>query len=220
VSSAQEQAVLAVVRLIGDQTVEVSAQHPSSTNAAVTVRIGRALLYLHDQATAGHFHKVWFDAAAQARSLPPLADRSLVRAVRGMPEPGVVANAISRPACSVAMVGADIPGTKPYLRIQLGRLAFEVRDFAAYRSCLGAFRQADQTARDVFLPPGTERVYSGAIAAARDAFHPDSHDPAPSPNRRARGRRVPQLTPRSAPVTPAASRTAAPRVGEAAAHHP
>ena len=51
----QEQVVLAVARLIGDPDVEVTAQHASSTSAAVTVRIGRALLYLNDQATAGHF---------------------------------------------------------------------------------------------------------------------------------------------------------------------
>ena len=141
----QEQAVLAVVRLIGDQDVEVTAQHASSTSAAVTVRIGRALLYLNDQATAAHFHKVWFDAAAHARTLPPVghpAHRGLVRALRGMPEPGIVANATARPACSVAMVGGDPPDAKPFLRVQLGRVAFEIRDFAAYRSCLGAFRQA------------------------------------------------------------------------------
>jgi hypothetical protein len=208
VTRSPDQAVLAVVRLIGDQDVEVSAHHPSSTSAAVTVRVGRALLYLNDQATAGHFHKVWFDAAAQARTLPPLADRALVRAVRGMPEPGVVANAVSRPPCSVAMVGADTPGVKPFLRIQLGRLAFEVRDFSAYRSCLGAFRQAEQMSRDVFLPPGTERVYSGALAAARDAFHPDGHG-SPTPPGPSRGRRVPQTTTRSAPVTPAPRPTAA-----------
>ena len=93
--------MLAVVRLIGDQDVEVTAQHASSTSAAVTVRIGRALLYLNDQAIAGHFHKVWFDAAAHARTLPPVghAAHRLVRALRGMPEPGVVANAAARPAC-------------------------------------------------------------------------------------------------------------------------
>ena len=105
--------MLAVVRLIGDQDVEVTAQHASSTSAAVTVRIGRALLYLNDQATAAHFHKVWFDAAAHARTLPPVghpAHRGLVRALRGMPEPGVVANASARPACSVAMVGGRPTG--------------------------------------------------------------------------------------------------------------
>ena len=166
VTDRQEQAVLAVVRLIGDQDVEVTAQHASSTSAAVTVRIGRALLYLNDQATAAHFHKVWFDAAAHARTLPPVghpAHRGLVRALRGMPEPGIVANATARPACSVAMVGGDPPDAKPFLRIQLGRIAFEVRDFAAYRSCLGAFRQAHHMARDVFLPAGSARVYNGAL---------------------------------------------------------
>ena len=190
VTDRQEQAVLAVVRLIGDQDVEVTAQHASSTSAAVTVRIGRALLYLNDQATAGHFHKVWFDAAAHARTLPPVghpAHRGLVRALRGMPEPGIVANATARPPCSVAMVGGDPPDAKPFLRIQLGRVAFEIRDFAAYRSCLGAFRQAHHMARDVFLPAGSARVYNGALTAARDAFYPHTPDaPDPPASHRAR----------------------------------
>jgi hypothetical protein len=211
VTDRQEQAVLAVVRLVGDQDVEVTAQHASSTSAAVTVRIGRALLYLNDQATAAHFHKVWFDAAAHARTLPPVghaAHRGLVRALRGMPEPGIVANAAARPACSVAMVGGEPPDAKPFLRVQLGRVAFEIRDFAAYRSCLGAFRQAHHMARDVFLTPGSARVYNGALTAARDAFYPhtpDAPDPPAVPPGAARGRRVAQVTERSAPLTPAAS---------------
>jgi hypothetical protein len=80
---------------------------------------------------------VWFDAAAHARTLPPVGHpehRVLVRALRGMPEPGIVANATARPPCSIAMVGGDPPGSKPFLRVQLGRIAFEIRDFAAYRS--------------------------------------------------------------------------------------
>ena len=207
--------MLAVVRLIGDQEVEVTAQHASSTSAAVTVRIGRALLYINDQATAGHFHKVWFDAAAHARTLPPVGHpehRALVRALRGMPEPGVVANAAGRPACSIAMVGGEPPDGKPFLRVQLGRIAFEIRDFAAYRSCLGAFRQAHHMARDVFLPAGSARVYTGALTAARDASYPHTPDAPDSAANRpgtARGRRVAQVTDRSAPVTPATPRQAA-----------
>jgi hypothetical protein len=217
VTDRQEQAVLAVVRLIGDQDIEVIAQHASSTSAAITVRIGRTLLYLNDQATAAHFHKVWFDAAAHARTLPPVghpAHRSLVRPLRGMPEPGVVANATARPPCSIAMVGGDPPDAKPFLRVQLGRVAFEIRDFAAYRSCLGAFRQAHHMARDVFLPPGSARVYNGALTAARDAFYPHTPDAPEAPANlpgTARGRRVAQVTERSAPIPPAARRP--PRAG-------
>ena len=207
VTDRQEQAVLAVVRLIGDQDVQVTAQHASSTSAAVTVRIGRALLYLNDQATAGHFHKVWFDAAAHARTLPPVghpAHRGLVRALRGMPEPGIVANAAARPACSVAMVGGDPPDGKPFLRIQLGRVAFEIRDFAAYRSCLGAFRQAHHMARDVFLPcrqrTGLQRR---AHRRPRRLLPPHPRRPGPcsEPAGHDTGRRVAQVTERSAPIT-------------------
>jgi hypothetical protein len=205
VSPYREQAVLATVRLVGDQDVTVTAQHAGSVEAAVTVRVGRALLYLNDEATAAHFHKVWFDAAEHGRALPAAANRDLVRTLHGMPEPGIVANAITRPPCAMSMVASDAPGGRPFLRIQLGRIAFEVRDFAAYRSCLGAFRQAHHLARDVFLPPGTARVLSGALAAARDAFFPE---PPPPPS--GRGRRFRQVTPRSAPIAQPAPRRAAP----------
>jgi hypothetical protein len=205
VRPAPDQAVLATVRLVGDQEVTVTAQHAGTTDAAVALRVGRALLYLNDEASAAHFHKVWFDAAEHARALPVAANRDLVRALRGMPEPGIVANAIARPACSMAMVAPDSPPSRPFLRIQLGRVAFEVRDFAAYRSCLGAFRQAHHVARDVFLPPGTERVLSDALTIARDAFYPEPPTPRPS-----RVRQATQTTRRSAPITPAPTRTAAP----------
>jgi hypothetical protein len=126
-----------------------------------------------------------------------------------MPEPGIVANAAGRPPCSIAMVGGDPPDAKPFLRVQLGRVAFEIRDFAAYRSCLGAFRQAHHMARDVFLPAGRARVYNGAITTARDAFYPhtpDGQDPPANSQAMARSRRVAQVTGRSAPISPVAQR--------------
>jgi hypothetical protein len=58
----------------------------------------------------------------------------------------------------------------------------------------------------VFLPAGSARVYTGALTAARDAFYPHTPDaPDPPANRRgtAQGRRVAQVTERSAPITPA-----------------
>src|SRR4051794_16781315 len=134
-----------------------------------------------------------------------------------MPEPGIVANAAARPPCSIAMVGGDPPDAKPFLRVQLGRVAFEIRDFAAYRSCLGAFRQAHHMARDVFLPAGSARVYNGALAAARDAFYPQPAEATTDTTARtetaadvSRGRRVAQVTTRSAPISPAATRQALP----------
>lgn len=107
------------------------------------------------------------------------------------------------------MVGGDPPDTKPHLRIQLGRIAFEIRDFAAYRSCLGAFRQAYDMARDVFLPAGSARVYTGALTAARDAFYPHTPDAPSRPADRsdaAQGRRDEQVTERGAPIVPATRR--------------
>jgi hypothetical protein len=62
-------------------------------------------------------------------------------------------------------------------------------------------------ARDVFLPPGSARVYNSALTAARDAFYPhtpETPDPPAVQPGMGRGRRVVQVTERSAPVTSAA----------------
>jgi hypothetical protein len=204
VTRTHEQAVLATVRLVGTQNVAVTVQHGNTTEAVVTVRIGKALLYLHDEVTATHFHHVWHGAATHAQALPLQADRDLVRALRGMPEPGIVANAVARPQCSVVLVAENTKGRRPFLRIQLGRIAFEIRDVQAYRTCLAAFHQARALAHDMFIPPGTERVLRGAGAAARDAFYPET-PPRPADRRHTR-----LVTPRSAPIPPASPVRASP----------
>lgn len=70
------------------------------------------------------------------------------------------------------MIGEDTQGQRPYLRVQLGRVAFEVRDRGALYSCTGAFREAYHLARHVFVPPGSQRVLRGAVDIASDAFFP------------------------------------------------
>ncbi|QJY47786.1 hypothetical protein [Pseudonocardia broussonetiae] len=160
------------MRLVGVQDTDVTVQHPGTDEAAVAVRIGRTLLYLHQQTTAEHFLNVWLESHEAARALPVNADRRTIRGLRGMPEPGVVVNAIGRPASSVTIVGEGEQVHRSYLRIQLGRVAFEVRDHGAFHSCTNAFRDAYNLARYVFVPPGSERVLRGAVDVASDAFFP------------------------------------------------
>ena len=200
--------MLAVVRLIGDQDVEVTAQHASSTSTAVTVRIGRALLYLNDQATAAHFHKVWFDAAAHARTLPPVghpAHRGLVRALRGMPEPGIVANAAARPACSVAMVGGEPPdASRSFGSSSAGSPS---RSATSPPTAPAWARSARPTTwpATCSCPPaahGSTTARSPPPATPSTPTHPQRPRSAGGPAGYGRGRRVAKVDRRGAPVPP------------------
>jgi hypothetical protein len=167
----RDHAVLATVRLVGHQDGAVTVQHPGTDEAAIATRIGTALIYIHQEMTAEHFLNVWSDSRATAAALPALAERQLVRSVNGMPEPGVVANAVGRPPCSVVLIAEDGKGCGPFLRVQLARVVFEVRDQVSFTHCLALFSEARALARDVFLAPGSERIIRGAVEIARDAFY-------------------------------------------------
>lgn len=163
---------MAVVRLVGVQDYEVTVQHPGTDEAAVAVRIGKALLYLHQEQTAEHFLSIWNESEEAALSLPDRSDHDLVRPIRGMPEPAVAVNAIGRPAGSILAGVSKGVARQPYVRVQLGRIAFEVRDRRAYFSSVMAFKEARRVAAAAFLEPGTEHIVRGAAAAAADAFFP------------------------------------------------
>jgi hypothetical protein len=92
-----------VVRLVGPQTTEGTVMHPGTDDAAVTIRVGQTLLYLHQEQTAEHFLHAWAEGAEAAKALPMQADRRPVRALRGMPDPAVAAHAVGpRPTWSPA----------------------------------------------------------------------------------------------------------------------
>lgn len=165
---------MAVVRMVGVQDYEITVQHPGTEEAAVAVRIGKALVYLHQEQTAEHFLSVWNESAEAALSLPLRSDRDLVRPIRGMPEPAVAVNAIGRPAGSILAGVSKGVARQPYVRVQLGRIAFEVRDRPAHFSGLMAFREARRVASAAFLEPGAELIVRGAVAAATDAFFPQA----------------------------------------------
>jgi hypothetical protein len=132
----------------------------------------------------------------EAKLLPQLASPKWVAPVTGMREPGVVVHARGRPAASGVLVRTreELP---PHLRIQFGRVVFEVRDVRAYDTCLLTFRRVHDLARSAFgTSPGMFTVRAGALGAASDAFTP--------PATRSPSRRTPNggATPRSAPASP------------------
>lgn len=169
------QAVIAVVRMSGTQDVQVDASQPHTANAAVVVRVGKSLLYLHELATAEHFAQPWSEAAKLMRSLPMYSARDVVKPLEGMPDPAVVAHASGRPTCQINSV-AD-RGGQPYLRVQLGRLIFEVRDQHALISCVSAFRDARTLARIAFNSAGARSRAPGAVRAAAQAIGPEEPSP-------------------------------------------
>jgi hypothetical protein len=188
--------VVAVLRLVGPQDANAGVEFPGTPQAVVTARIGSSLLYLHEEQTAAHLRRVWEDAWLEAKLLPQLASPKWVAPVTGMREPGVVVHAHGRPAAAEMLVrtGEELP---PYLRIQFGRVVFEVHDVRAYDACLQTFRRAHDLARAAFgTSPGMFTVRAGALGAASDAFTPPAARSAP---RRTRNGGV---TPRSAPAAP------------------
>lgn len=52
----------------------------------------------------------------------------------------------------------QVSGRRTRLRVALGRIGFDVRDHAALRSTLVAFRRADHLAATVFPPTPDERA--------------------------------------------------------------
>ena len=170
--SRDRQAVMAVLRLVGPQDTASGVEFPGTPQAVVTTRIGSSLLYLHEEQTAAHVRRVWEDAWMEATLLPHLADARCVAPVPGMREPGVVVHARGRPAASGVLVRTS-EAMPPFLRIQFGRLVFEVRDVRAYSACLQTFRRAHDLARAAFgTSPGMFTVRNGALGAANDAFTP------------------------------------------------
>jgi hypothetical protein len=161
-----EQAVMAVARLVGPQRTEVQILHAGTDDAAVSVRIGKVLLYLHQESTAEHFQRVWEEAKDAIDALPASADQRLTRALRGMPEPAIAANAVGMPACAVTTGKTKGDPPKPYIRVQLGRIAYEVRDRDAFNTCANSFAYARKQAALAFVQPGKNLIVHGAFEAA------------------------------------------------------
>ena len=147
--------------LVGLQDTAVAAHRPDTDGAAVSVRVGGALIWMHDRATAAKFADVWRGEDSNAMRLP----REPVKVKGsdpGLREPTVMVEAAGSPTAFATLV--RMPGHPTRLRVLLGRLAFDVRDLGAYRSTTAAFHRAADVAEEVFLDGG-----SASAARARAA---------------------------------------------------
>lgn len=188
------QTVFVGVSLAGPQDTAVVAHRPGTDGAAVSVRIGAALLYLQDSGTARGFHDAWRAAARQARDLPMLGTPSTMLPTSGRAEPAVMMESSDSPAA-----WARWEPRKRRLRVTLGRLVFDVGDHEALRSTLNAFRRADELAARTFRPPLLESALEHASHTAGRLFAVPSSSRPSRP--RADGQRpVPRPSSASAPA--------------------
>lgn len=175
------QRVGVVMTLVGGQEIETSLHLPGTESAAVVARIGRALLYMNDPATVVGMAEAWTNLEyAASRVLPREFNPAIAKPVDGMPEPGVVINAWRAPRVGVSI--EHPPGQFSYLRLQVARVVFEIRDLAAYMSTTAVFRRSID-----LLPAAFPRADIPPIRGAAL-----QHVDAVFPPMRGRGRRVAQ----------------------------
>lgn len=160
---ARSQAIQVMVTLVGPQDVDVTAHRPRTDGAAIGVRVGGALVYLADAATAVAFAGTWRAGGRDARRLPVRASPDHV--ATGLPKPAVMMEATGSPPSRAHLH----PGTDRHparLWVTLGRITFEVRDQEALISTAGAFDNAARLARSAFLPTAQQRAAQRAASAA------------------------------------------------------
>lgn len=120
------QAIMAIVSLVGVQDTAVAAHRPGTDGAAVSVRIGKTLVYIGDQETAVQFRRVWETGLGQARTIPVHADPTRIMPIAGVAEPSLMLEAAGSPPAAVRLERPA--GRSSSLRVNLGRIAFDVRE--------------------------------------------------------------------------------------------
>lgn len=131
----------------------------------------------------------WIDMSDDARGLVREIGPAAVAAMPGMREPGVVVHATASPPCSGITVHDR--GQCPYLRLQIGRVVFNVRDLGAYASTVGVFRQAVRLIPTAFGPHAEAGVRRKALEDAARAFHTPQARRRNTDHRRGAARRAP-----------------------------
>lgn len=189
------QAVSVIVSLIGLQDTTVVAHRPGTDGAAVSVRVGGALVYMNDAETVSTVARTWNAMHRSAIALPPEGDPKRVTPVRGVAEPSVMVEMGGSPPVFARL---ERPvGQNSYLRVSVGRVIFDVRDRAAFGSTVMAFRRAEELATTAFLPTSLRTARERAASTAARAFA------APAPARRP----APAVARRTVATPPPAARS-------------
>ena len=172
------QSVSVIVALVGRQDTTATVHRPNTDGAAVSVRVGAALLYMHDSETVAKFARTWNDIGPSSLFLPRETDLSKVAPIAGASEPAVMFEARD---CPPAVARLERPVGRPsYLRVTLGRVLFDVRDRGAFHSTALAFRRAEELAAASFYRPWTLTPREQAELAAARIFPASAGTPRPT----------------------------------------
>ena len=151
----------------GLQDCDVQAHHPRTDSAVVAVRIGAALVYFHDWASAATVSRGWACCSREAAWLPAQSRGStrLQQVVEPVSAVSVI-DVVGGAAVPVAGRLEAVAGQPKRLFVGVGRLTIVVYDRAAYGSLRTAFATARETAASVFPgQPAELRTVAGEIAA-------------------------------------------------------
>jgi hypothetical protein len=172
------QSVSVIVALVGRQDTTATVHRPNTGGAAVSVRVGAALLYMHDSETVAKFARTWNDIGPSSLFLPRETDLNKVAPLAGASEPAVMLEARDCPP-AVARLARPI-GRSSHLRVTLGRVLFEVHDRGAFHSTALAFRRAEELAAASFYRPWTLTPREQAELAAARIFPAPTGAPRPT----------------------------------------
>lgn len=193
------QAINVAVVLMGLQDTTVAAHRPGTEGAAVSVRIGSALLYVSDAETASRFTGAWRSVATAAeRHLPRQGNPARATPMPGVAEPTVMVDAAGSPP---AFARLERPaGQASHARVVLGRIMFDVRDLAAFRTTALAFERVEELSASTFLPRRVQPAAKQLAARTAGRFFV-----APAKESRRQRRGATRSGPAAAPAAPQAS---------------
>lgn len=194
------QAINVAVVLMGLQDTTVAAHRPGTEGAAVSVRIGSALLYVADAETASRFTGAWRSVATAAeRHLPRQGNPARATPMPGVAEPAVMVDAAGSPP---AFARLERPaGQASHARVVLGRIMFDVRDLAAFRTTALAFDRVEELSASTFLPRPVEPTAKQRAARTAGRFFV-----APAKDSRRQRREATRSGPAAAPAAAQASK--------------
>jgi hypothetical protein len=156
------------VALAGPQDVGVGVHRPGTDGAAVSVRVGGALLYVNDRATVSRLARIWDMSGANVARLLPRGVDVTKGTVRGMAGPAVMVDA---DGSTPTFARLERPAGRPcFLRVTVGRILCDIRDLDAFRTTVAAFRWAESCAGTAFLPRRAVPAGASAAEAAGRAF--------------------------------------------------
>jgi hypothetical protein len=126
------QSTSVILSLVGVQDTSVVAHRALTDGATVGVRMGQALFYLHDRATAAQFASTFDKLSTMSGLLAREVDAQHVAPVPGVRDAAVVIDARNRPRIHGRLEHLD--ARRVFLRVSVGRVVLDMWDLGAYAS--------------------------------------------------------------------------------------